>query len=42
MNYLEMINSSTSYDTEIILKTENFTLFKVKGTYIIQSNLKNY
>ena len=38
MNYLEMINSSTSYDTEIILKTENFILFKVKDTYILQSN----
>ena len=42
MNYLEMINTSTSYDSEIILKTENFTLFKVKDTYILQSNLKNY
>ena len=37
MNYLEMINCSTCYDSEIILKTENFTLFRVKGTYIIQS-----
>ncbi len=42
MNYLEMINSSTSYDSEIILKTENFTLFKVKDTYILQSNFQNY
>ena len=38
MKYLEMINCSTSYDSEIILKTENFTLFKVKDTYILQSN----
>lgn len=38
MEYLEMINSSTCYDTEIRLKTEYFTLFKVKDTYIIQSN----
>lgn len=42
MNYLEMINTSTCYDSEIILKTENFTLFKVKDTYILQSNFKNY
>jgi hypothetical protein len=38
MNYLEMINSSTCYDSEIILKTDNYTLFKVKDIYIIQSN----